>query len=166
MEYYVDKERLETFVKDWKRSQWLRFVIIFSICLIWVVAVAQYSKTEIPARVYLIMIPISCAAFFLGITSMASDMRRFAGSRYFLDLSSGTIRSEGVEPRSFAFGNIIKMDRNRYGTVLVKGKRLFGLRFPNRRRRYYHFRNSDILFIPSVTSNYEELISRIKDLTA
>ena len=110
----------------------------------------------------LISLPIMIGAFAFGVWTWNKKLRNLAGTEFILTDNSLVQRSPNQTEKDFNLNEIAVVDKKKFGTTIIKGDWLAKVDYYRPKKSSYHLDDPKLIFIPSITTNYVELIETIK----
>ena len=165
--YQVDHSFVDGYIKKANKRLFYIFfttlVIVFSAQLF----IIYKSASDAPLiPIFSVAISICFIAFFISVKLFNDKLRKFVGARY--DIENGTVSQYTTDNivRQFRFDEIAVVHKKSYGTIIVKGSGLTKMDYYRpKRSNPYSIDSVNVIFIPTITTNYSDLIARIKQLT-
>lgn len=169
MKYQIDKNQLDDFIKRVTR----RRILIFMLKTLTILAILGYlvynpTKNDFPILFFVFAITIVTIIFLIASHMKNARLRKQSNGEYLIDSCTLKHRIDSISTKEFKFDEIAIINQKSYGTILIQGTgwtKFNYLRPLSRRhpRRNYNIDDPDVIFIPTITSNYDELITMIKD---
>jgi hypothetical protein len=159
--YRVEGLKMEEYFK--KRSIFVTVRFIFTITA--VVLLLGFNSYKLQGTeglwVSLASVPLIAGAFFFGVRRWHDKLRKLADTEFVLTIDGITQSTSGKIERDFKFSEMAVVDKKKFGTTIIKG---------NWWTRFDHYRPTiplqpddlKVIFIPTITTNYPELIDAIK----
>jgi hypothetical protein len=165
--YHVDNGLIEGYIKkSGKRQFYLFFTVI--VCIVTFQSLITYQYASDAPRLFIIGVAIMmCAiALFFSIRLLGNKLRTFAGASYVIERDLLSQQTPGNKAKHFKFNEIAVIHEKSYGTLIVKGGKLTKLNYYRpKRNNPYPVDSANVIFVPTITTNYSGLIERIKQLT-
>ncbi len=162
MKYQVDKNQIDSYIHNINKRRVIVFVILTLIIMTMQAFIAYNLHNSFPFWLVIIIAVIISLAIYLGVRLANDKLKKLSNGKYFIDNRS--LKFEDVEGliREFDFAEIAIIHRKYSGTLIVKGNGLTRLNyfFP-KRNNPYQAGEPNVILIPTITSNYAELINKI-----
>ena len=139
------------------------FIFISILLIISTTLLIVYNVTIIQFIFLFITIQvIGSLALYFGLQLGNSKFRQFSNGQYFVDNSTLKFVTPDDQIKQFQLDKIAVVHKTHSGTVLVKGDKWTKLNYIRPKRSGYQIDDPNVIFIPTITSNYTSLISVIK----
>jgi hypothetical protein len=110
---------------------------------------------------YLVVALIS-VAFYYSLRFTNNKLKQLAGGHYFIDNSVLKFESLTGLTRAFKLEEIVVIHKKYAGAMVVKGNSWTKLNYIRPKRgNSYQLGGSNTIFIPTITTNYTDLIGKI-----
>jgi hypothetical protein len=159
--YRVDGLKMDEYLKKRFIFVTVRFAFIITAVLLLLAFNSYKQQGTAGLWVFLASAPLIAGAFFFGVRRWHDKLRKLADAEFSLTIDSITQSNSGKIERDFKFSEMAVVDKKKFGTTIVQG---------NWRARFDHYRPTrplqpddlKLIFIPTITTNYSQLIDAIK----
>jgi hypothetical protein len=160
--YQVDGHKMDAYLK--KRSVSVLKACSFVVAFISIIITVYLYKINAirGASSFLFSIPLVIYATILGVRKWNQKLRNYSNTEFLLTANGISQRALGKVERDFKFSDIAVINKMKFGTTIVRGNWTTWFHYYGPRSVPYRLGNPDVIFIPSITSNYSELITTIK----
>lgn len=107
---------------------------------------------------YLFSAPIILLAFVFGLKRWNTGLGKLANTEFILTHESLIQKTPDQTEKKFEFSKIVIIDEQKFGTNIVIGNWLTKLNYHRPKKTPYPLDDPQLIFIPTITSNYNELI--------
>jgi hypothetical protein len=160
--YQVDELQMDEYL----HSRFISVAITFSIIIVIILSVFTFIlyKQEALAGLwsFLISVPIITAAFIFGVKRGDDKLRKLSDTEFILTNSGLIQKAPNQVEKDFDFSEIAVMDKRKFGTTIIKGNWLTRINYYRPKKSAYQLDDPKLIFIPSITTNYSELIATIE----
>jgi|694.fasta_scaffold23665_3 hypothetical protein len=111
---------------------------------------------------YLFSAPIILIALVIGLIRWNTQLSKLTNTEYILTNDSLTQKAPFQSEKNFKFSTIVVIDEQKFGTNIVKGNWLSKINYYRPKKSPFQINDPQLIFIPSITSNYNELIELLK----
>ncbi len=111
---------------------------------------------------FLFSIPLATGAFIYGVKWWNDKLRELSDTEFILTATSLTHKTPNQTEKNFDFLEIAVLDRKKLGTTIIKGNWLTKINYYIPKKIPYQLDDPKLIFIPSITTNYSELIDTLK----
>ena len=160
--YKVDSQQMDKYLRD-------RFISVSITATILVVIVFSMLtfiliKQNAPDGLwsFLFSVPIIIGAFVFGVKRWNNKLRNLADTEFILTTTSLIQKTPNQAEKSFDFLEIAILDKKKFGTKIIKGNWLTKIDYYRPKKIPYQLDDPKLIFIPSITRNYSELIDTLK----
>jgi hypothetical protein len=107
-------------------------------------------------------IPLMIGAFVLSNKLWNDRLKKIVNAEFRLTADSLVQEIENNQIKKFMFSEIAVVDKQKFGTTIVKGNRWTKIDY-YRPKKFspYQIDSENVIFIPSITTNYTELVETI-----
>jgi hypothetical protein len=158
--YIVDGQQMEPYLK----SRFISVVITCSIVVTIVLAMLSYNfYKQSPKGPWslLFSVPLIIGAFLFGVRRWHNKLRRLSGTEFLLTSYGITQTRLNQVERDISFSEMAVVDKKKFGTTILKGNGWTKIDY-YRPKRPYQLDDPRLIFVPSITTNYAELIEKLK----
>jgi hypothetical protein len=162
IKYKVDGKQIDKYLK--KRS----IYVSITSALIVLVVISNFTfiliKQNAPNGLwsFLFSIPVIIGAFVYGTIRWNNKLRGLAETEFILTTTSLTQKIPNQAEKIFSFPEIAVLDKKKFGTTIIKGNWWTKIDYYRPKNIAYQVDDPKVIFIPSITTNYSELISILK----
>ncbi len=160
--YKVDGQ----FINEYLKSRFISVSITFSIIVVMILSMFTfilYKQHALDGRwSFLISVPIMIGAFVFGVKRRNNKLRSFADTEYILTTTNLTETAPNQVEKKFDFLEIAVLDKKKFGTTIIKGNWLTIIDYYRPKKGSYQLDDPKLIYIPSITTNYSELIDTLK----
>jgi len=164
MQYLVNPTQLDSYLKN-------RFVraIIQSTAIIVIVLVLLayifYKQNDLKGGLwsFCFSVPLIFGALLLGTKLWNDKLRKLSGAEFTLTSDSFIQTITNGDKKEFKYSDIVVINRVMLGTNIVKGNWLTKVDYYRPKKFGYQPDDINLIFIPNITTNYAELITKIKE---
>ncbi len=161
IKYKVDGKQMEEYLKN----RFISVSINASIILVIVFSMFTFILIKLNAPdglwSFLFSIPIIIGAFVFGVKKWNNKLRDLADTEFILTTTSLTQKSPNQAEKSFDFLEIAVLDKKKFGTTIIKGNWWAKIDYYRPKQIPYQLDDPKLIFIPSITTNYSELIDTL-----
>lgn len=162
--YQIDSSQFESVLDLAVKKRTIKSSLIFiGVCAEFFFLTQQIDR-DFPSVIIILSIGI-IGSFALGyaISDFKKTLKKFEHATYKLtrDKLEMTLNDE---KRQIQFSEIATIDRQPFGTTVVKGKLLSKIDYYRPKNSGNRLDQKDVIFVPKSTNDYEELIEKIKTL--
>jgi hypothetical protein len=111
---------------------------------------------------FLFSVPIIIGVFVFGVKSWNNKLRDLADTEFILTTTSLIQKSPKQTEKNFDFVEIAVLDKKKFGTTIIKGNWWTKIDYYRPKKSSYQLDDPKRIFIPSITTNYSELIDTLK----
>ena len=161
--YQVDNDKMKNYIKSLDKHRIFVFVIVTLIILTMQFIIAYKLDNEFPFWLIIIATVIISVAFYFGLNQVNDKLKQTSNGQYFIDHQ--TLKFETIDSltREFKLEEIAVIHKKYSGTMIVKGNVWTKFNyFRPKKTSLYQIGGLDIIFIPTITSNYTDLVDNIK----
>lgn len=165
IKYQVDKEQMDDYIKSFDKRRTTVFVIV-TVAILSVQSFIAYNlDNDFPFWLIVVVTVAISLAFYIGLRLANDRFKQLSNGQFFIDNSS--LRFEGVDSltRNFKLDEIAVIHTKYSGTMILKGNGWTKFNYIRPKRAAYQPGDQDVIFIPTITSNYNELVNAIKQAT-
>jgi hypothetical protein len=159
--WVVDGHQVDEYLKRRFISVTITFVTATAIILA-MLAFIFYKQAPKGLWSFLFSVPLIAGAFLLGVKRWHNKLRKLADTEFILTVDSIVQTTQNQIERHFKFSEIAVVNKMKFGTTIVKGNWLTVINYYRPKRTPYQPDDPTLIFIPSITTNYAELIQTIK----
>lgn len=161
--YQVDKNQMDDYIKSIDKRRTTAFIIVTLVVLILQSFIAYNLDRDFPLWVLIIVTVIISAAFYIGLRLANDKLKQLSNGEYFIDNSLLKFEGAGSLTRVFKLEEVVVIHKKYSGTLVVKGNGWTKFNYIRpKRTNSYQVGGLDIIFIPTITSNYTDLVDTIK----
>jgi hypothetical protein len=162
LKYLVDGQHMDEYL----RNRFIATTITFSIIAVVVLLMFSFIlyKLQAPEGLwsFLISVPIITGAFLFGVKTWNNKLLKLSDTEFILTNNSLVQKAPNQAEKEFAFSEIAVVDKKKFGTTLIKGNWLTKIDYYRPKKVSYQLDDPKLIFIPSITTNYSELIDTLK----
>lgn len=161
--YQVDKNQMDDYIKSLDKHRTTVFAIVTLVVLLLQTFIAFNLDRDFPFWVFIIATVVILIAFYLGLRLANDKLKQLSNGQFFIDNSS--LKLEGVDSltREFKLDEIAVIHKKYSGTLIVKGNGWTKFNYIRpKRTNSYQIGGLNIIFIPTITSGYSDLVEIIK----
>ncbi len=161
--YRVDETLIDDYIKRLNKQRWIVLLTVMS--FIFPLFILSYYGDIGPLILFIFFVTgvIIAGSFYFGLNYKNEKDKLFFNVEFFIDES--TIKCQPVEKPSLEFKltDLAVIDVKKARTILVKGSNWtkINYRLP-KKHSPYQIGFPGVMYIPDITSNYQELIDLIK----
>jgi hypothetical protein len=160
--YRVDEQLIDGYLKRRLISVSVTAAIAVVISLS-MLAFILYRQGSTGLWSLFISAPIIAGAFLYGVKLWNDKFRALANTEFVLTAESIIQVSPDHAVKKFKFSEIAVINKQKFGTVLVKGSLFTKVDYYRPKRiNPYQLGDPTTIFIPTITTNYSELIAAIR----
>jgi len=111
---------------------------------------------------FLFSIPLLVTAFLYGVNRGHNKLRKLTDSEFILKEDFIIQMKQNQVERVFGFSEIAVIDKRKFGTTILKGNMWTKVDYYRPKRSPYQLDDPKLIFVPSITTNYSELIEIVK----
>lgn len=134
------------------------FVIVYS--MLTYISIKQDAPDGLWS--FLFSVPIVIIAFVLSIKRWNNKFRELSDTEFILTTTNLTQKTSNKKEKNFDLIEIIVVDKKKFGTTIIKGNWWTKIDYYRPKKTPYELDDANLIFIPSITPNYAELIDTIK----
>lgn len=164
--YQVDKDQMDDYIKSLDKRRTTVFVLVTLIVISIQTFIGYNLDNDFPFWVLIIATIIISLAFYFGIRLANDKLKLLSNGRYFID--SSLLKFVGADSltREFKLDEIAVVHKKYSGTLVVKGNGWTKFNYIRpKRTNSYQLGGLDIIFIPTITSDYHDLVDTVKRTT-
>jgi hypothetical protein len=164
--YQVDKDKMDDYIKSLDKRRTIVFGIVTLIVISIQTFIGYSIDNDFPFWVLIIATIIISVAFYFGLKLANDKLKQLSSGQYFID--NTLLRFVGADSltREFKLDEIAVVHRKYSGTLIVKGNGWTKFNYIRpKRTNSYQLGGLDIIFIPTITSNYPDLVDTVKRTT-
>ena len=163
--YKVDNNLLEDYLRMVVKKRIYYFLVVLIIVIPAQAFIAYRMDNDFPLITWMVVIIlVILVAFMVGVRFYIDKLKQFVDAQYFIDDETISQQKSNNDNRNFKFNRIAVVQKISAGTIIVKGGMLTKINYYRPKRGSYQVDSSDVIFIPTITTNYADLIYRIKKL--
>ena len=165
--YQVDEILMDEYLKKWNKRRLIVYVLVISVILTLTLSITYQNSNSSTFLMYLLLMSvIIVVAFYFSLKYANSQIRQLTGGQYFIDDS--LIRVQGTEKsdREFNLNEIAVIHKKYSGTIIIKGNIWTKINYLRPKKSFYQVNHYNVIFIPTITTNYIELVDRVKKSAA
>lgn len=160
--YRIDGQKMDEYLKSRFKSASITFSIIATIVLS-ILTIILYKRHALKGLwSYLISIPVMIGAFVFSVKKWNNDLLNLTDTEYILTTNSLIQKTPNQIEKKINFLEIAVLNKKKFGTTIIKGNWLTKIDYYRPKKSAHHFDNPNHIFIPSITTNYLELIDIIE----
>jgi hypothetical protein len=164
--YKVENNLMDDYLTSLDRRRTFVFAVVTLIVLSIQVFIVYNLDSYFPFWIFIIVTAIIAIAFYFSLRLVNDKLKQLAGGQYFLNNSSVKFLTVDNLTREFNLDDIAVIDKKYSGTLIVKGNSWTKFNYIRpKRTNSYQIGELDIIFIPTITSNYAELVEKLKQRT-
>ncbi len=160
--YQVDGQQMDEYLK----SRFISVSITASISVVIVLSMLTFISYKQNALdglwSFLFSIPLIIGAFLFGVKRWHDKLRKLSDTQFILTNSSLVQKLPNHTDKEFDFLKIAVVDKKKFGTTIIKGSWLTRIDYYRPKKSVTQLDDPNLIFIPSITTNYSELIDTIK----
>ena len=162
MQYLIDPIQLQLYLaKRFKRMMITSGIII--VLIVANFAYIMYKRDELDAMwTFCVSVPWMYGALWLGITLWNKKLSKLAGTEFILAENSLVQKTVNGATKQFNYSEIAVISKTTMGTDIVKGNWLTKVDYYRPKKSSYKADDPNLIFIPTVTTHYKELIQQLK----
>ena len=154
---------MDNYIKSLDKRRTTFFVIVTLVVVSMQTFIAYNLDSDFPFWVIIIVTVIISVAFYVGLRLANEKLKQLSSGQYLIDNS--LLKFEGNESltREFKLDEIAIIHKKFSGTLVIKGSGWTKFNYIRpKRTNSYQVGGLDIIFIPTITSNYLDLVDTIK----
>jgi hypothetical protein len=162
VKYKVDRKQMDEYLKN-------RFISVsITASILVVIAFSMLTfiliKRNAPDGLwsFLFSVPIIISAFVFGLKRWNNKLRDLAETEFILTTTGLTQKTPHQAEKNFEFKEIAVLDKKKFGTTIIKGNWWTKIDYYRPKKSPYQLDDPKLIFIPSITTNYSELIETLK----
>ena len=163
IKYRVDGKQMDEYLKN-------RFISV-SITAFIIVVIVFSNLTFIIIKLnapdglwsFLFSVPIIIVAFLFGVRRWNNKLRDLADTEFILTTTRLTQKTPNQAEKNIDFLEIAVLDKKKFGTTIIKGNWWTKIDYYRPKKIPYQLDDPKLIFIPSITTNYSELIDNLKE---
>ncbi|TAM97797.1 MAG: hypothetical protein EPN39_10490 [Chitinophagaceae bacterium] len=157
---------MDDYVQTLNKRGVIRFSIVTILILASQTLIAYRLDNDFPFWVMIIISIIIAGAFYFGLRLGNDKLSQLAGASFFIDNNIIKQQTANNVITQLKLSEIAIINKKYSGTILVKGGVLTRIDYMRPKKTSpYQIGSPDTIFIPSITSNYWELVDKIKELS-
>jgi len=160
--YQVDGQQMDEYLK----SRFISVSITFSIIAISVLSILIFIFYKQQALQglwsFAISVPLMIFAFVFGVKRWHDKLRKLSDAEFILTKSSLIQKFPNHTDKEIDFLQIAVVDKKKFGTTIMKGNLITRIDYYRPKKSTSQLDDPNLIFIPSITTNYSELIDTIK----
>lgn len=160
--YQVDEQQMDGYLKNRFISVSITFSIIIGVLLSLFAFILFKQQALVGLWSFLIAMPIITIAFIFGVRQWNDKLRKLSGTEFILTSNSLVQKIPNEVEKGFNVSEIAVIDKKKFGTTIIKGNWLTRINYYRPKKSAYQLNDPNLIFIPSITTNYNELINSIK----
>jgi hypothetical protein len=164
IKYKVDGKQMDEYLKN----RFISVSITVSILVVIVFSMLTFIliKRNAPDGLwsFLFSVPIIIGAFVFGVKRWNNKLRDLTDTEFILTTTSITQKTPNQAEKNFDFLEIAVLDKKKFGTTIIKGSYWAKIDYYRPKKTPYQLDDPKLIFIPSITTNYSELIDTLKQL--
>ncbi len=165
--YQVDEFQVDEYLKKWNKRRLIIYVLVISVILpITSLITYQETNTSTFLLYLLIMSVIIVVAFYFSLKYANSQIRQLTGGQYFIDDSIIKFQGSEKSDRKFNLDEIAVIHKRYSGTIIIKGNIWTKINYLRPKKSFYQVNHYNVIFIPTITTNYSELVNQVKKAAA
>lgn len=161
--FYIDKNKMPPFIKMVTIRSSIVFTIVILLLFSIIIIPMQNMEPDLPFWTFFIIGLVTVLAFCLGIYLSNKNLYQLAEGKFSIENNILKFHFANEHVTEINLNQIAVINKYYHGTMIVKGNNwtIFFYLWPKRSSRF-GVGGPDIIFIPSITSNYMELVLEIK----
>lgn len=158
--FMVNENEFDSYLKSVHKRRLISSSLIFVVIVSLMSTITHSNDSSFPI-IYFISI-LFFSALLYGLKLGEKTFEKFKNATYTITKDELILSSTKLGSRSIAFNQIAVIHKHYIGTTIVKGGLLTKLNYYRPKTPATSIDFEDRIFIPSMTTNYEELIGKIK----
>lgn len=161
--YHVDKNQIDNYIKSLDKRRTSVFVVVTLVVLSMQTFIAYNLDSDFPFWVLIIATVVIAVAFYFSLRHANDTLRQFADGQFYIDNSVLKFITTNSLTRQFNLDEIAVIHKKYSGTIVVKGNGWTKFNYIRpKRTNSYQAGGLDVIFIPTITSNYTDLVDTIR----
>ncbi len=163
--YKVDENQMGPYLKRLNTQRAILYSILFIIVMAWQIAIIYILEIEVPVYVLLISTIIIFGALYFRVLRENDRYIEFGETKYYIEEGKLIQRSDYYD-RHCNFDEIAIIHKKYAGTWVLIGDVYTKIDyFIPSKWAGTKFYSSNVIFIPTITTNYAELLEKLKQLS-
>jgi hypothetical protein len=161
--YQVDKDQMHDYLKSLDKRRTTVFVIVTLVVLSMQTFIAYNIDKDFPFWVIIIATVVISVAFYFGLRLANDKLKQLSNGQYYIDNSLLKFEGSDSLKREFRLDEIAVIHKKYSGTLILKGNGWTKFNYIRpKRTNSYQLGGLDIIFVPTITTNYIDLVDAIK----
>jgi hypothetical protein len=160
--YHVDKEQVGDYIKSRGKRSTTVFVIVGIVIISLQTFNGKSLDGDFPFGVMIIGAIIISIAFYIGNRSTNNKLKQLSDGKFFIDQSLITFEAADGKTKVLKLDEIAVIHKKHYGTIVIKGNGWTNFHYLRPKKTSgFELENQNVIFIPTITSNYTELLDKL-----
>jgi len=161
--YQIESEKMNDYISSVNRRKAFTLLPLVIIAVSFQGYISFKKNDGTPVWLFILITIIISAALFFGISLFNKKLRRLSNGQFIVETDSIKFQTNDDLARDFKLEEIAVITKKYSGTYLIKGNGLTKINYIRPKRSAYQLGDQNVIFIPTITSNYDDLIERIKE---
>ncbi len=160
--FRIDKNLMDDYINSLDKRRTIVFVIATLVVLSIQAFIAYNIDSDFPFWVLIVATAVIAVAFYFSLRLSNDTLRQLADGQFYIDNSVLKFVATDSLTRQFNLDQIAVIHKKYSGTIVVKGNGWTKFNYIRpKRTNFYQVGGLDVIFIPTITSNYSDLLDTV-----